>query len=253
MSQTIRGTSFVSAHNRAALAVALLVACGAFNFVELILHVLRLTHAGPFSGAAGDAAALEDGGGLGDLLMGLAGLTEVLVFIATVVAFLMWLHRAYKNLHAFGVRTEMSPGWAVGNWFIPFLNLVRPYQSVKELWIKSDPGVDFTHGFARAGAGVGSTALVGFWWFLWILANFASRAYNRLDRVEFDLGRSEIVDWAGEASSILTLAAAVLAAMVVRTIDRMQAEKSRQQGLNLWPAPPPPPEHFGNPPGVSQT
>jgi hypothetical protein len=250
MSESNQGTSFVSAHYRALLAVALLLTCGAIHVALILLHLLRLLRAGPFSEAAGGVAALEGGESLGDLLTGVVELAQLLVFIATAVVFLMWLHRAYKNLRAFGVRTEMSPGWVVGNWFIPILNLFRPYQSVKELWIKSDPGVDFTQGFAAAGAR--ATTLVGFWWFLWVLANFAGRAYSRIADAEIASSRPEFVDWAGEASSILALAAAASAAMVVWTIDRMQTEKSRRQGLSLWSAPPPPPEDFGHSRGVSQ-
>ena len=253
MSNSTQSTSFVSAHFRAVLAVASLLTCAAISFIQLILHLLRLLRAGPFSDAANDIASLEGGGNLGDLIEGLVGLAQVVVFVATVVVFLTWLHRAYKNLRAFGVRTEMSPGWAVGNWFIPFLNLVRPYQSVKELWIKSDPAVDFTNGFAQPGAGARATSLVGFWWFAWLFANFAGRAYSRIADAEIASSRPEIVEWAGGASSMLTLAAALLAANVVWAIDRMQAEKSRQRGLSLWSAPPQPPASFGDPPGGFET
>ncbi|QYO65100.1 DUF4328 domain-containing protein [Leptolyngbya sp. 7M] len=50
------------------------------------------------------------------------------VGIATIVLFLVWLYRAHKNLFSLKpTHLDFSPGWAVGWWFIPFLNLVRPY------------------------------------------------------------------------------------------------------------------------------
>jgi len=34
--------------------------------------------------------------------------------------------------------SRFTPGWAVGYWFVPFVNLVRPYQIVADLWLRSD-------------------------------------------------------------------------------------------------------------------
>ena len=34
---------------------------------------------------------------------------------------------------------RFSPGWSVGWWFIPALNLLRPYQVIKEIWRGSYP------------------------------------------------------------------------------------------------------------------
>jgi hypothetical protein len=55
------------------------------------------------------------------------------------IAFLLWVFCTYKNLTAFGDgRTDRtSPGWAVAGFVIPVLNLVRPYQVIKEIWQRS--------------------------------------------------------------------------------------------------------------------
>ena len=64
----------------------------------------------------------------------------VAVSLATSVAFLMWIHRAYRNLPALrGTPLKCSPRWAVGYYFIPILNFFRPYQVMKEIWRESDP------------------------------------------------------------------------------------------------------------------
>ena len=168
-------------------------------------------------------------------------MARAFVLVATAILFLVWLHRAYKNLRASGVKTEMPPGWAVGSWFIPFLNLVQPYQAMKELWIKSDPGVDFTHGFAKPGAGARAPPLIAVWWFAGLLSNFALRVADRIGGSEIAADHRQLVAWAGEAGSLLTLFTALLAAYVVWTIDGMQAGKSKRLGLDRWAAPPPPP------------
>jgi|GEM_PF-1955869 len=58
-----------------------------------------------------------------------------LVVLLTAVSFLAWIYRAHKNLKALGATDlKYSPGWAIGGFFIPFLNIVRPYQVVSEIW-----------------------------------------------------------------------------------------------------------------------
>ena len=58
-----------------------------------------------------------------------------LVFVATVVLWCVWQHRAQqKAIVLAGGGLRFTPGWAVGWWFIPFANLVKPFQTVRELW-----------------------------------------------------------------------------------------------------------------------
>ncbi|MGH3112068.1 MAG: DUF4328 domain-containing protein, partial [Gaiellaceae bacterium] len=62
------------------------------------------------------------------------------LWILTAVFFIAWLHRAYKNLRPLGVQLlRYGPGWAIGAWFVPILNLFRPKQIVNDVWRGSDP------------------------------------------------------------------------------------------------------------------
>ncbi|MCA1616076.1 MAG: DUF4328 domain-containing protein [Acidobacteria bacterium] len=235
-------TPFASAHARAQLTKALLLANAAIAVLSVAVTLL----AG--DPAAGDAAALEEELKPAELVAVLVGLLQFTLYVATAVAFLLWLHRAYKNLYAFGARTEQSPGWAVGMWFIPFANLVRPYQAVKEMWVKSDPAADFSQGYADRGLSARPATLVGVWWGAWLISNFFDRFYGR---IVWDAETPEQLSTAatlGVASSLLTVVAAALAFLVVKTIDRMQTEKAAQLRVSAWPEPPPPPASFDNPP-----
>lgn len=98
---------------------------------------------------------------------GLFAIAELLGLIVSAVFFVRWMHRAYLNLDIISdVPKEFTGGQVGWAFFIPFINLVRPYQVVAELWKKS---------LQQDGA-----PLVGLWWFLWIggniWSNFLSRA-----------------------------------------------------------------------------
>src|SRR2546430_13548182 len=44
----------------------------------------------------------------------------------------------YTTLFRSSKRSRFSQGWAVGCWLIPFVNLVRAYQTMKDLWLRSE-------------------------------------------------------------------------------------------------------------------
>jgi hypothetical protein len=63
-----------------------------------------------------------------------------IVALAAFVALLVWIHRAWNGAaRELGARLPHSAGWAVGWFFVPILNFVRPYQAVRALRDGSDP------------------------------------------------------------------------------------------------------------------
>ncbi len=115
---------------------------------------------------------------LGPVLLQLCSALGMLgALVAAGVCYLMLIHRAAKNLRAFGRQgLEYTPGWVVGWFFVPFANLVRVPRVMMELWRGSDPATD---GYSwRASA---STPLIGVWWALWVIGNAISNVSARID------------------------------------------------------------------------
>lgn len=97
------------------------------------------------------------------------------------VIFCFWTYRVVANAHAFGAPGE-SPGMAVGSYFIPFINLWRPYKAITETWIASDPAaIPGAHGDAWAQRGASAPGYFLAWWLTWTLSNLASYAALRAD------------------------------------------------------------------------
>jgi Domain of unknown function (DUF4328) len=83
----------------------------------------------------------------------------------------VWIHRAYSNLYLFGAQgLRYSPGWAVGGWFVPFLNLVRPVQVMQEIWRASSPAVRPDERAAWQAEGL--SPRVAFWWAAYLFSGF---------------------------------------------------------------------------------
>jgi len=168
------------------------------------------------------------------------GLMQVVVYIATIVAFLMWLYRSYENLPSFGVRRnniKYSSGWAVGSFFIPFVSLVVPYRAVKELWNKSVPNS------GQMFSDLGPPGFFPLWWAFWLISNFANQTYFRLSW-RGDL-TPEIDAMLGVVTGVLDVVSAILALLVVREIDKQQTESAKlipRELISPMPPPQPTPE-----------
>lgn len=85
----------------------------------------------------------------------------IAIFIATAIAFLIWLHRCIKEIETRKGPQAITSAGAVYWWFVPIAFFWKPYQAVKividdvdsEGWMKSD---------------------LPLWWASWIVANVGS-------------------------------------------------------------------------------
>ncbi len=174
------------------------------------------------------------------MAISLLALIQLPVNILTIVFFLIWLNRVYKNLIPLRAGPlEHSSGWAVGYWFIPILNLFKPFQVVREVWNQSDP--DFDPELSFLSSSMGTPALLGVWWALWIMANLASNASFRMDMTgKVDQGVAMTVFG---VASLLNMFAAIAAFMVVKGITARQTERFAKLGSysSFYSEPPPPP------------
>lgn len=199
------------------------------NFLSMILSLLFLV-------MPDSSLDLGEGDTVSVWLMaaGLVAIPHIVAFIFTVIVFLMWIHRATSNLQALKATTnEYSPGWAVGWWFIPFANLLKPFHVMRELWCESDPDFDPDSGFSLTGPHV-APVFMTVWWILWVVSNIVSNISNRLTFSNESL----LVDMFVNGGFIL---AAILAIVTVRGITQRQEERIKKIGNVLIDNVPPPP------------
>jgi len=128
--------SFLPLVGRAQWAKRALIASVALGLVTLVADFQQWTLTKRLASGEGtlDELRTNDSG------HGFLALTQLVALLAAGILFLCWFHRAYANLRAFGTEgLPHGPGWAVGYWFIPFVNLVRPATAARDIWNASDP------------------------------------------------------------------------------------------------------------------
>lgn len=153
-------------------------------------------------------------------LVGLAALGSVLLFLTTVVVYCCWKYRAYKNLKALGAQDlKYSPGWAVGYYFIPFFNLVRPAQVMSEIWRASGPEVRSDGPVAWKT--LKPTHLITGWWAAWISSSVLSRiSMQTMDSTSLDT--LALSTYVGLASSAISIIGALYLISLIKGITRRQ-------------------------------
>ncbi|HBN05190.1 MAG TPA: hypothetical protein DD434_05305 [Bacteroidales bacterium] len=92
-------------------------------------------------------------------------------FIISAITFIMWFRRAYYNLHQKISYLSWKEGWASGAWFVPILNLYRPYQIMMELYKET---IELLKKKDNNLASKLTTTYVNLWFSLWIVSNILS-------------------------------------------------------------------------------
>lgn len=144
-------------------------------------------------------------------VMFLSSLGYLLAYLGGGIFFCAWLVRASKNARALGARgMEFTPGWTAGWFFVPVMNLFRPYEAVKELYQASDP-----ESGASDWAALEPPGFILSWWLSWIAFTVFGTAAQNFWTLPF-------------VTVALGAVSASLAVRVLVTIERRQREKRRR-------------------------
>ncbi|WP_462251102.1 DUF4328 domain-containing protein [Ekhidna sp.] len=114
---------------------------------------------------------------MNDLRQGAIGLFQLILLIASIVTFLNWFRRAYGNLHRLNTKPSYREEMAVWSFFIPFVNLYRPFQIAKEILSLSVQKLAAIDQNSRISS---STFILGLWWALYLISNFVGNIVFRM-------------------------------------------------------------------------
>ncbi|WP_293911992.1 DUF4328 domain-containing protein [Deinococcus sp.] len=183
------------------------MAMGALSILTQSWQVALISRIG--EDRAPERSALE----FSDRLVTLSSVLNLLTLLVTAVVFLVWYHAAVSRLKAAGQSVSVTPGWAVGMWFVPVISLWRPFQIVREAAQPAEAGVSTLRG----------------WWACWLIGNWASRAASRIPGTS--LANLQTALFISIGSDVLSIVAAYLLSLIVRGIQaRLDALPPVPQG-----------------------
>lgn len=149
------------------------------------------------------------------LAMFLTGVRLVLFPLTTVVC-LMWIHRVVRQMNAWGTDVGASPAWAVGCWFVPFVNLVKPLRIMQSIvkGLKSE--------------GLAASLHLGLLWGVFFLSRILAGIARRLSVPLLPSSFTVKVYLLETSSWVCTLIAAMLCVRMVREVQvRLESRRSR--------------------------
>jgi hypothetical protein len=162
-----------------------------------------------------------------DSRVAMIGIAQMSILLLTAIVFLSWFRRSYLNIQVFGAHLPHSPGWAVGAWFVPILNLVRPKQIADAIWKASDPRLP--HPVDPSWTDVKVPVFVHLWWATWILTAIAGRFYfSMADSTSIE--ELQNLNTVGLVADGLGVISALLAIMFVRGVSQRQEDRMNQAG-----------------------
>lgn len=152
--------------------------------------------------------------------------STVAAFVAFTVMgllFCAWFHRAHSNLRAAKLpKMEYASGWAVGGFFVPILNFVRPAQVMAETWA----GTSYLAGESRVSSWKRSPSnpLVAWWWGLHLLAGVVAIAGTFLSG-----GSAVTASWFKIGSALVAVGSSAAGIALVHRIGQLQ-DWARRKG-----------------------
>jgi hypothetical protein len=148
---------------------------------------------------------------------------QLVLMLACYIWASCWIYRVACNVRALGAKgLDDAPGWAVGWYAVPVMNLMWPMRAMTQIWLGSLAPARWQK--------LGTPPLLAAWWGFWIAGNLSYwfvTGYLKPEHTFQGLHMQQVLLLGGQA---LNLVAAVLFLLVVSRLTRMQVqEHDRQQ------------------------
>lgn len=172
------------------------------------------------TGGFRDAVEMYDAGQFLDKMAVNLNVAYAGVMLFCVVTYCMFIHRAASNIENGSAKgLSVTPGWAVGWSFIPFVNLFKIYQIMREIWSASADPHRGVHG---------ASAFLAVWWICYVTGNIVSQVSGRMatalmNSAAPDLQELATVFWIETGASSLSILSGVVLFLVIGGITRNQA------------------------------
>ena len=147
--------------------------------------------------------------------LAVAALAVLAATMLTAIVVSIWMYRAMAVAHQINPELTITPGWAVGWYFVPFACLWKPYEAMVEI-------VE-TSGARRPGKWAFVRDLIGWWWAAWVGRSILGAIQALVSRnVDPEIAISVPEAFLLLLSGVLGIAAALCLATIIRHVAKLQ-------------------------------
>lgn len=160
----------------------------------------------------------REAGRANDVREQVIGLFQLALFVFTTVIFGRWIVRAHRNVRAQGAQDlRITPGWALGYFFVPIVNLWRPYQAMCDLWKASHNPATW--------AVMETGPILGAWWILWIGSGILGRISIKMTAHADGIAALESATWVELAGQLVHIVLCFVTLVMVLQIANAQKNR----------------------------
>jgi hypothetical protein len=203
----------------------LTIALAALALIELVQVVSLWLQIRLLNGAQSGVGITHEAALANDRREGFLSIIYLLAYFLTSILFLRWTYLVKKNAMALGasyLEFDFSPGWSVGYYFVPFVNLVAPYKALRETFQASHP--EFRPDTQRL-EWSSAPKLLPLWWALWLVDGFLGQGIFQYSLHARTLPQLLNMSWAHFAAAILELPLIAVVWVLVSTMLRWQTAR----------------------------
>jgi hypothetical protein len=152
--------------------------------------------------------------GAAELVIGLSAAACVLMFLVSGTFVLVWVYRTNVNAKVLAADKPMSPGWAVGWYFVPVAWLWKPFQGMRESWQISTKPMNWRD--------VPVSSLLHNWWAAWLAGNILDSISFRVAHSATTVAKVWLADTFDVCGSFFDVVCALLLILIIRQLTTRQ-------------------------------
>lgn len=144
---------------------------------------------------------------------------NVLIIIGTAICFIMWFRRAYYNQEVKFEYMNSSNGWTSAAWFVPILNLYKPFQLMKEIFEEAE------NYLVKIGFEIKNNSrfkVLAWWWGLWLFVKIVDNVNERLVLISYSSERLMKLTAISMLVDVVYVILALLTIKMIRDYNRME-------------------------------
>jgi hypothetical protein len=148
----------------------------------------------------------------------IVGFGYLAIFVLCVIFSGVWIYRASWNAREIQPNdARITPGWAVGWFFVPIMSFWKPYQAIVQTGNSSeDPTGDMDDS---------PPGFVQLWWTLWVVTSLAGNFSFRRSMKAETIDDYRLITTIDLVCAPLSILAALLFMKLIRTITAAQQDK----------------------------
>jgi hypothetical protein len=120
-----------------------------------------------------------------DFRQSIIAILFAILYLFSVVFFIQWFRRAYFNQEIKFKSMASTNGWVSGAWFVPIMNLFKPFQLMQEIYENAE---SYLLDKKLIDEKKSRKSIIGWWWGLWIGTGVLSRISSSFLGSADDLG-----------------------------------------------------------------